>query len=698
MPFLVDMRAAGPHLGGKAHSLAWLAEHGLHIPSGFAVTDALFRALCPSAPDFERLDEVALASLDRARARLMQETWPAGFLDELQGRLAGIRAPSYAVRSSFACEDLPGQLAPGVYESCTDVLSPDVEMAIRKVLCSALAPGAVAYAMAHGQRPARDPVAVLVHAYFAGEAEGSAAFAHERMSVPLVAVRRGQLPVEARASLGRTLTALADARGPVEVEWVLAEGRVIYLQARPFQPPVPPVSWLGFAALGDQSTSSAAWRWDAAHNPLPLSPAQAGLVDLVDGACAVGIRQRVLGGYLFYTRDHATLPPPIAAEDAGDFFASLRSEVEAHLAGLGAQPDLEKALALFVYAYERIFGVLQPALRQAHESLRVFLETHAKVGLALLPALRAGVLSMASQRRERAARISSGGIQVERARADYLALFGDEAPVWDVSEPTYAETPDTFLRESIRHTPEIAPLDWREASARVEAALAPHLRERWRHLLGTARAAVSLGEADDWLYARTQAAVRRALLAVGGRLHHATRLRAIEDVFFLPLSLVRRVAAGGEAAVDLVTRAAEGREAWMHARGHPPPSPVAADGKGVRGAGTGGRAVGRLLWHRPGSHARGARDAVLAATTLLPTELPLLDAIAIVSETGGPLDHVAAQARERGIPAVVGALGASAVFSDGDMVLVDGDAGLVVRLAEDPAEGSGGPQAGVRSD
>ena len=68
------------------------------------------------------------------------------------------------------------------------------------------------------------------------------------------------------------------------------------------------------------------------------------------------------------------------------------------------------------------------------------------------------------------------------------------------------------------------------------------------------------------------------------------------------------------------------------------------------------------------------------AKTLLPTELPLINAIAIVTETGGPLDHVAAQARERGIPTIVGALGASSVFSDGDLVLVDGDAGLVVRL------------------
>ena len=82
--------------------------------------------------------------------------------------------------------------------------------------------------------------------------------------------------------------------------------------------------------------------------------------------------------------------------------------------------------------------------------------------------------------------------------------------------------------------------------------------------------------------------------------------------------------------------------------------------------------------HRPGEPADVG--AVLVAATLLSTELPLIEALALVVDTGGPLDHVAAQARERQIPAVVGAHGASALLQDGDLVLVDGDAGLVVRL------------------
>jgi pyruvate,water dikinase len=681
MSFLADLDPADARLGGKARSLAQLAEQGLATPTGFALTGALFCTLCPSVPDFERIDQAALATLDRLRASLMQARWPVVFRDELHARLDAIGAASFAVRSSFASEDLPGQLAAGVYESRGNVPVPDVEAAIRQVLCSALAPGAVAYAMAHGQKPARDPVAVLVHAFLTGQAEGSAAFAPKHMTKPLVTLRRGQLPVEAEASLLCTLSRLAAARGPIEIEWVFAEGRVVYLQARPFEAPTPPVAWTGFDELAGGADTRAAWRWDVAHNPLPLSPAQAGLVELVDATCSVGIRQRVLGGYLFYARDQRALPTPIAAEAAEEFFADLRLEVESRLARLGRQPDLEAALALFVFAYEPIFGVLQPALRLAHDRLRTFLESQARGALALLPTLRAGVESIASERRERAAKIISSGGRSGRSRAEslahYLELFGDESPIWDVCVATYAEDPAVFRPDAGRQSGEHAPPDWQGANEQVRGLLPANLHGHWSQLLDVARTAVSLAEADDWLYARTQAAVRRALLGVGERLRQPSRLPEAADVFYLPFDLVRKVARGNLPAADFTALAAQGRSAWQRARGLPPPLPNAMDAHAVRGSGTGGRAIGRLAWHRPGRH---PADVVLAATTLLPTELPLINAIAIVTETGGPLDHVAAQARERGIPAVVGAHGASSLFADGDLVLVDGDAGLVVRL------------------
>jgi phosphoenolpyruvate-protein kinase (PTS system EI component) len=83
---------------------------------------------------------------------------------------------------------------------------------------------------------------------------------------------------------------------------------------------------------------------------------------------------------------------------------------------------------------------------------------------------------------------------------------------------------------------------------------------------------------------------------------------------------------------------------------------------------------------RPPDRAPAGPGAVVVARTLLPTELPLLSPAALVVETGGPLGHVAAQARERALPAIVGAAGACERLPAGATVLVDADAGVALAL------------------
>lgn len=677
MSLFAELRtgADAADLGGKARSLVRLAELQLRTPNGFVVTSAVFAALCPDVPVFTRIDDGTLTVLDQLRQQILRAPWPAGFLDELGARLARLGAASVAVRSSFAGEDAAGHLAAGVYESYRDVPASGVEQAIRKVLASALAPGAVAYALAHGKRPAEAPLSVLIHEFLLGDAEGTAAFAPSRMQEPVTMVRRGSLDEARRSDLAGRLVALASEWGATEVEWVESGGRLVYLQARPYESPLPPKRWSGFDDLSPDEPDPSHWRWDASHNPLPLSAAQAGLVAFADELCHIGIRQRVLGGYLFYTHAGAWAPPALASELAEEFFSSLASAVDVRLAHLRQAPTLEEALAVFRFAYEPIFGMLQPALRRTHEKLRAFLEQHDASALSKLPLLRSGVPSMASQRAE-LARLMATPEGRDEARERYLAAFGDETPIWDVAARTYAEAPEQIAVGCVAEAPPA--LDWQAASAEVEAVLAPALREIWRKLLNQARAAVALGEADDWLYARTQAAVRHALVGLGRRLVESNRLAAVDDVFDLPLSVARELAAGKLAAIDLKAVAASGRAAWLAAKGNPPPSPSASDAPMIRGVGTGGRAIGHVRCHRPGEPADSS--AVLVAATLLPTELPLIRALAIVTETGGPLDHVAAQARERRIPAVVGAAGACANLHDGELVLVDADAGLVVHL------------------
>jgi pyruvate,water dikinase len=677
MFYLADLDAADASLGGKARSLARLAAAGLPTPTGFAVTDALFRALCPTLDLPASFGDAAWARLEQYRRQIEDAPWPAGFAAQLDARLRSVGAERFSVRSSFAGEDMAGALAAGVYESCVDLPADEVEGAIRRVLASALSPGAAAYAAAHGRKTGDAPVAVLVHAYVSGAAEGSAA------SVPdadlEVMLRTGTLPPEAKANLRSCSERLARELGPVEIEWVLSRQGLVYLQVRPFQPRPEIAEWPGWRDLPVDS-DRAAWRWDSAHNPLPLSPSQTGLVDYVDEHCRIGIRQRVLGGYLFYATDDRPLPAALEG-GARVYFDQLVDDFETGLCALGPRPPLEAALALFGSVYERIFGVLQPALKQARRQLRDFLREHSPDGVSQLPALLAGVPSMAEERRRRAAAIRSAanGDARHLATAQYLNLFGDEAPIWDVSASTYAEDPSRLRLGPT--TREEAPLaDWRAAELKVVEHLDDSHRGDWGRALATARDAVSLSEADDWLYAKAQAVVRRALLAIGHDLARGGRLVDETDVFFLPLSMVRALDRHTDGGVALGALAAANRTTWLLARKNPPPAAASADDKAVRGHGTGGQAIGRIVLHRSGELPSLPADAVLLAQTLLPTELPLVAAAAIVTETGGPLDHVAAQARERGIPAVIGAAGALGTFADGDLVLVDADHGLVVRL------------------
>ena len=222
------------------------------------------------------------------------------------------------------------------------------------------------------------------------------------------------------------------------------------------------------------------------------------------------------------------------------------------------------------------------------------------------------------------------------------------------------------------------------------------MRAEGERLLAAARSATAGVEDDDVLYARAQASVRRALLREGRRLQAANVLARAADVFWLPLEAVRRDSGGAEPlTAPTVTQLMSGaRAAHAAALANPPlladaPPDEAVRPGTLRGlSASSGRVIGPVHIHQPGSARTVPPGAVLVARTLLPTELPLVEAAALVVETGGALGHVAAQARERGLPAVVDAAGACTAFREGDLVLVDGDPGLVVRVG--PPEGEGG--------
>jgi pyruvate,water dikinase len=309
---------------------------------------------------------------------------------------------------------------------------------------------------------------------------------------------------------------------------------------------------------------------------------------------------------------------------------------------------------------------------------------------------------MAQERHARAADLRGAASDEARAAMTdaYLARFGDEAPIWDVAAPTYREDSARLVslptaRPEEALVREASAPSWQAAARAIATHLAPADRATFATLLEAARRARAAGEDDDWLYARVQAAVRAALLREGERLAAGGRLASAGDVFWLPFERVRAWAAGEPPGTraDLQAQVAAARAEYARALQDPPElgsngdegaRSTSARGGVIRGLrASAGRAIGRAVVYRPPAAAVNRspdHGEILIAATLLPTELPLISAAGLVVETGGVLDHVAAQARERGIPAIVGARGACAAITDGDLVLLDADAGQIIRL------------------
>jgi pyruvate,water dikinase len=79
--------------------------------------------------------------------------------------------------------------------------------------------------------------------------------------------------------------------------------------------------------------------------------------------------------------------------------------------------------------------------------------------------------------------------------------------------------------------------------------------------------------------------------------------------------------------------------------------------------------------------ARFTPGSVLVARTTNPAWTPLFySAVAVVTESGGPLSHGAVTAREVGVPAVMAVHGALTALRDGERVRVNGAQGTVVRV------------------
>jgi pyruvate,water dikinase len=246
------------------------------------------------------------------------------------------------------------------------------------------------------------------------------------------------------------------------------------------------------------------------------------------------------------------------------------------------------------------------------------------------------------------------------------------------------------------------------ARARAQVAGTPDRRERFEQLYSRALAYVPVREnRANWQLTAT-GVLRRPCLALGRKLCAARLLDRPDDVCYLRLDELRRLAETGHVGADgaldhhalIVERRAD-RAHWLGVVpplviGTPDPAAmddlVAHDGRFASlGPDSGGRGVVRGLGASRGvvrGRARLVRsmaDAgklgpgeVLVCRTTSPAWTPLIArAAAVVADAGGVLAHCAIIAREHAIPCVVGTGDATDRIADGQLVTVDGARGLV---------------------
>jgi pyruvate,water dikinase len=245
-----------------------------------------------------------------------------------------------------------------------------------------------------------------------------------------------------------------------------------------------------------------------------------------------------------------------------------------------------------------------------------------------------------------------------------------------------------------------------DLAAEVTARLDPVRRAAFRKLLGWAQTAAPIREdalADIGL---AWPQMRRVLRELGRRLVEAGVIEQVDDVFWLHRAEL-------SAREPRSAQVAQRKEIWRGQRRATPPQmlpkgtmmdrleqfmPAASTeqtGRVLKGTGASAGQVtapARVL-SGPADFGRMEPGDVLVASITTPAWTSLFAmASAVVTDIGGPLSHSSIVAREYGIPAVLGTAVATRRIPDGARVRVDGDAGTVTLVDEEP-DAAAEPQA-----
>jgi pyruvate,water dikinase len=284
----------------------------------------------------------------------------------------------------------------------------------------------------------------------------------------------------------------------------------------------------------------------------------------------------------------------------------------------------------------------------------------------------------------------------------FLRDHGHRELDFDMVHPTWVEAPwavldnvKLVLKSLQDSSPSERERDLKRRAQQAEFALLTRLPQDLHYfameILRLARCYTSLDDLEHYQTTRLTLPMRRGLRELGRRLVGRGILEDPMDVFFARVrQLDEAVSADSESRWRVFAEAVRReKQAYLRDRERRPEwvlgvvAPEAGNGEGLSGlAGSPGQVEGPVfIVQTPDDFARFPKGSVLVARTTNPTWTPLFySAVAVVTESGGPLSHGAVTAREMQIPAVMAVRGCLTRLKNGNRIRVDGTQGRVSLL------------------
>jgi phosphoenolpyruvate synthase/pyruvate phosphate dikinase len=196
-------------VGGKAHSLARLAQLGVNVPRASAITTELFKQFVAEhgirevvnakITELSMTNTAQIAQTSREIIELIQQEYPK-FAPALDVALNIPQiASKYAVRSSATDEDGKERAWAGQLKSLLDVEHQGIHAAVLEVWSSLFSPSAITYRLFYGLQHKKISVGVIVQEFINTD------YAGVIFSANPVTNNRNEMVLEYVAGLGEAL-------------------------------------------------------------------------------------------------------------------------------------------------------------------------------------------------------------------------------------------------------------------------------------------------------------------------------------------------------------------------------------------------------------------------------------------------------------------------------------------------------------